>query len=127
MATRRMAVRRLEEEGEHEEIPQGRLDPQGVKVTQDAQVPPQGDQVPLGGEGNEDTVVPPDMTNRQIREALLSLVRTMTTHVNRGIEPMVNAIESTMTSRLRDFVRMNPPIFFGSNVGEDSQEFLDVV
>ena len=32
MATRRMVVRRLEEEGEHEEIPQGRLDPQGVKA-----------------------------------------------------------------------------------------------
>ena len=32
-----------------------------------------------------------------------------------------------MTSRLRDFVRMNPPIFLGSKVGEDSQEFLDGV
>ena len=32
-----------------------------------------------------------------------------------------------MTSRLSDFVRMNPPIFLGSKVGEDPQEFLDVV
>ena len=35
--------------------------------------------------------------------------------------------QSTMISSLRDFVRMNPPIFLGSKVGEDSQEFLDEV
>ncbi|XP_049348530.1 uncharacterized protein LOC125813083 [Solanum verrucosum] len=27
--------------------------------------------------------------------------------------------------RLRDFVRMNPPVFLGSKVGEDPQEFVD--
>ena len=32
-----------------------------------------------------------------------------------------------MTSRLRDFVGMNPPIFHGSKVGEDPQEFIDGV
>ena len=32
-----------------------------------------------------------------------------------------------MTSRLREFVRMNPPIFLGSKVGEDPQEFVDGV
>ena len=32
-----------------------------------------------------------------------------------------------MTSRLRDFMRMSPPIFLGSKVGEDPQEFLDGV
>ena len=37
----------------------------------------------------------------------------------------MNALESTMTSRLRDFVRMNPWIFLGSRVGEDPQELLD--
>ena len=30
-----------------------------------------------------------------------------------------------MKSRLRDFVRINPPIFLVSNVGEDPQVFLD--
>ena len=29
-----------------------------------------------------------------------------------------------MTSRLRDFVRMNPLIFLGSKVGEDPKEFI---
>ena len=64
-------------------------------------------------------MVPPKMTNGEVREALLALAQAMTTHVNRGIEPRVNVVESTMTSILRDFVRMNPPIFLGSNVGED--------
>ena len=32
-----------------------------------------------------------------------------------------------MTSRLRDFVRMNPPIFLCSKVGEDPQEIIDEV
>ena len=36
-------------------------------------------------------------------------------------------MERTMTFRLRDFVRMNPPIFIGSKVGEDAQEFIDQV
>ena len=49
----------------------------------------------------------------------------MTTHVTRDVAPRVNALEITMTSRLRDFVRMNPPIFIGFKVGEDPQEFLD--
>ncbi|XP_049364360.1 uncharacterized protein LOC125829150 [Solanum verrucosum] len=32
-----------------------------------------------------------------------------------------------MASTLRDFVRMSPPTFLGSKVGEDPQEFLDEV
>ena len=51
----------------------------------------------------------------------------MTTQVNLSMVPRANVVESTMTSRLREFVRMNPPIFLGSNVPEDSQEFLDGV
>ena len=41
--------------------------------------------------------------------------------------PRVNVVERTMTSNLRDFVRMNPPIVVGTKVGEDLQEFLDGV
>ena len=36
-------------------------------------------------------------------------------------------VESTITSRLRYFLRMNPPIFLGSKVNGDPQEFLDGV
>ena len=59
------------------------------------------------------------MSNRDIREALLSLARAITTHENLSMVPRVNVLESTMKSRLRDFVSMNPPIFVVSKVGED--------
>ena len=93
---------------------------QGVQV-------PQGEQVPIGGQGDEVLVVPLDMTNGDIRETLLAQARAMTTHMNRGVDPRVNALESTMTFRLRDFVRMNPSIFLGSKMGEYPQEFFDGV
>ena len=32
-----------------------------------------------------------------------------------------------MASRLRDFTRKNPPIFFGSKVNEDPRDFLDEI
>ena len=58
------------------------------------------------------------MTNGEIRESLLTLARVLTTHVTRGIDPRVNVVESTMnvveitmTSTLRDFMRINPTIF----------------
>lgn len=49
----------------------------------------------------------------------------MTTLVNLSIKPRVNVLESTMTSRLRYFVRMNSSIFLGSKVGDDPIEFID--
>ena len=33
----------------------------------------QGDQVPIGGQGNDVPVVPPEMTNGEIRKALITL------------------------------------------------------
>ena len=38
--------------------------------------------------------------------------------------PRVNVVESTMTSRLSDFLRMTPPIFLGSMVGDDPHQFI---
>ena len=49
----------------------------------------------------------------------------MTKQANFSMMPRV--VKSTMTSRLRDFVRMNSPIILGSKVNEDPQEFLDGV
>ena len=40
---------------------------------------------------------------------------------------MVNVLERTMKSSLRDFVRLNPHIFFVSKLGEDPLEFLNGV
>ena len=71
------------------------------------------------------SVAYPYLTNQEIREAFLVLARVVTTKVNLSMIPRV--LESIMTTRLRDFMRMNPPIFLFSNVGEDPQEFLDGV
>ena len=68
---------------------------------------------------NEALIFPIEMVNGEILEALLTLDRAMTTQENRVIGPRVNAMESTMTSRLKELVRLNPPTFFGSKVGED--------
>ena len=76
------------------------------KVSQGAQ----DYQVPSGGQGNDVPVIPPEIINGDIRETLLTLARALTTHVNMCIAPRVNVVERTMTTRLRDFVRINPPI-----------------
>jgi len=76
----------------------------------------QGDQVP---QENEVPAVPPDMTNEEIRTAILTLARAMTAQVNRDGGPRLNANEGVVASRLRNFVRMNPPIFLGSRTRED--------
>ena len=65
------------------------------------------------------------MSNKEIREALIAIARFTTMQANLNMMPRV--MESTMTSSLRDFVRMNPPIFLFSNVNKDPQEFLDGV
>ena len=77
--------------------------------------------------GNEVSVVPLLMANGDNREALFTLSRAMSTQVNRDIGPSVKPMDNTMTFRLKDFVRMNPPIFFGSTVGKNPPTFLDEV
>ena len=75
-----------------EEVP-----PQIEQVDQGAQCA-QGVQVTIRGEGNEIPVVPSNMNNGEIREALLDLAQAMTTHVNRDIEARMIVVETTMRS-----------------------------
>ena len=65
-----------------------------------------------------------ELTIKEIREAFLSLTRAVTTQANVNIVPRVNSMESTMSSSLSDFVRLNPQIFLGSTVNVDPQKFL---
>ena len=51
----------------------------------------------------------------------------MTTQVNLSMVFRINVVESIILSRLRDFLRMHPPISLGSMVGAYPQEFLDGV
>ncbi|XP_049345422.1 uncharacterized protein LOC125809933 [Solanum verrucosum] len=74
------------------------------------------------------------MTNEEVRPALLIMAQAVTTQAqamtaqaNKDVRPRVNANESSMASRLRDFSRMNPPEFLATKVEEDPQRFVDEV
>uniref|UniRef100_M1DF71 Gag-pol polyprotein n=1 Tax=Solanum tuberosum TaxID=4113 RepID=M1DF71_SOLTU len=71
---------------------------------------PQGNQAPQDGQA---------MVN--------PMVENLTQEKFRDIGPTVNPNVNSVSSRLRDFTRMNPPMFFGSKVGEDPQEFVEKV
>ena len=118
-----MASRRLDEERLNQDIsPQvEKVEqvPQDGKGSQDAQVPPQGDPKP----NVEGRIEVPEMSNREIREALIAIGQAVTMQANLNIMPRV--VESTITSRLRDFMRMNTLIFLGSKVNQDP--YLDGV
>ena len=80
----------------------------------------------MGGD-NVVPVVLLEITNEEITEDLKIVSRDLTTHFNIVIAPSVNVVEGTMSSRLIKFGRMNSPMFFGSKIVEDPQEFLDRV
>ena len=87
----------------------------------------QGEQVPIANRKNKVLLVPMDMSNEEVRGDSLTLAWSTTTQADIEVGPRVNALESTMTSRLRDFGKTNPPTILWSKVGEDPQAFLDEV
>ena len=44
------------------------------------------------GRGNDVLVVPPEITKGEIRKALITLARALTTHVNMGLVPRVTVV-----------------------------------
>ena len=102
----------------------------------DNQVPPQDNKVPPLEEVAMDDqvpVVPPSMTDGEIRASFLnsaqamtsqdnfvtSQVKVMTFQVNREVGPRVPQHANTKVSHLREFTRMSPPMFFWSRSNED--------
>ena len=89
---------------------------------------PKGNQVPsqVQNAANDQVPVNPQaMTDGEVRVVLFQMVQGITTQAqaitaqtNREIVLRENQNASTMASRLRDFMRMNPPIVLRSKVDE---------
>ena len=79
------------------------------------------DQVPQGPQENGPipNMVPNVATNEEFHTAFTMLTNVMVNQARRQA--------STPASRVRDFTRMNPPKFHGSQVDEDPQAFVDEV
>ena len=67
------------------------------------------------------------MSQPMTTQAQVAMVQApaMTAQANRNVAPHHHQQVTTMASLLRNFTRMNPPIFYGTKVDEDPQEFLD--
>ncbi|KAK4731444.1 hypothetical protein R3W88_024432 [Solanum pinnatisectum] len=117
MNTRRANVRRVEEENVNQGIPQGNQAPL------DEQAPI--DSTNVTQEKFRETMITQAMTAQAQAvttqsQAITTQPQAITAQANRDVGPNVNFV----ASRLRDFTRMNPPMFFSSKVGEDPQELL---
>ncbi|WMV19409.1 hypothetical protein MTR67_012794 [Solanum verrucosum] len=55
------------------------------------------------------------------------LAQSVANQKNQQVPVQANANVGLATARVRDFVRMNPLEFLGSQVGEDPQNFIDEV
>ena len=85
-------------------------------------------------EGVAMPVNPARLTDAEVRASLAQMApaitiqaQAMTAQVNRENVQRENPPVRSMADRLRDFTRMNPPIFTGAKTSEDPQEFVDEV
>ena len=74
------------------------------------------------------------MSDGDLRSTFVTLSQAMTTQAqamaaqaNREVGPRAQPNSSTTSSRLMDFMRMNPPMFYGSKVNGDPQNFINEV
>ena len=84
----------------------------GLNVNEEGQAPPHDN-------GPEIDEVPNEVPVVDVNAALAQMANVITMQAGRNV--------TTPASRIRDFTRMNPPVFYGSKVEEDPQEFIDQV
>ena len=60
-------------------------------------------------------------------QAITTKAQPIATQYNMKVFPQENYNAITMTSCMRDFTRVNPPMYFGSKVDEEPQDLLDEV
>ncbi|XP_015068718.1 uncharacterized protein LOC107013284 [Solanum pennellii] len=117
MNTRSKAVRRVGEEIVNAgDTPQGNRVPPQVQTLANEQL--------LGN--------PPAMTDGEVRAVLFQMVQAITTQTqaimaqaNREVVPREKQHASTMASRLRDFTRINPPIYEKNRYVTGVYEYLE--
>lgn len=63
-------------------------------------------------------------TNSEFRDALTMLDQVVANQVQQGAQ---SPHDTNPGARVRDFMRMNPPVFHGSKVDKDPQEFIDEI
>ena len=79
--------------------------------------------MPVNPAGLTDALVKASLAH--MAQAITMQAQDMTSQLNRQNAQRENPPVRTMADRLRDFTRMNLPIFTGSKTSEDPQEFVD--
>ena len=101
----------------------------GVATAEDNQVPPhappKGVAMPVNPSRLNDAEVRASLN--QMAHAITIKAQSMTELVNQQNFQRENSSVYTMADRLRDFTRMNPPIFTLYKTPEDPKEFVDEV